>query len=1015
MAPRRPLYGDLSTAYFSIAQRNDPNVDAPLPPLPVALSPESSQYSSPDATSPDSRYVPSLLALKKTTAESRFSLKELTPIKQLTRTFTKKLNKAPEPAQQELQEFHLSYVSPSAAHFEGQYPRDLNRSYPVSPVESFHPTFGSDGEDDQRTSVLSIEQPRHFEQRSHSERLSSMIPDEPSSQAGRAVDPRVILSDGNMASRPYYEESIYPSSSIYEGDATESNRGYPPSLYSNNRKSNPFQPLPYDTNELTTAYTGGSMYSFANTDRFSRRDFRPLTQEYPRQSFLRNEKTDTISKFIDQYEGEDVAEILETYEPNSDESDGRPQGARETSGLSQFEFEIDQRNSAGPNQESFVPRVQSSRVRRPTITHGPRSPPPSTAPLAPAFEYDEDINVVPHPNASDMFSGASSYGDTRHLLQLSQRLTTGSLNEGFQPRQKLEPSSSYSQPEAGNDGYTAQGALDQAEQVVEATGSDQADSSIPAMWARHCSGDFTRNRHSAILDEGPDDRGDWETIGNNSRRDHPSMDDSTANFSSTDGSRVSFGPVEDDLLAQSVQHGSTAYYHPSPLLDHSHPFSSSPPALRTRASIRTDHGDNHDSFQPFDPPYARTVPVFESRTRGYNDEPYIFLPDPQPWATRVAPYALSDKETQEMLNSGPNEEILYEDANGLRSSDPLQHGNNDLYEDPNSSRLPENMLSGDSQAHASSNNSARGSSSPDSPFHDSQTIPFERESTFAKLTVLGPKSNVTGTPRGTGMHETGSSVADNSSPGATWNSSPVHVQRPRGSNDFYIHPGSTSSKTVIRKSRHIPSPIASTAHQLEHDRSSSQETLFPSHHRPRSGSVNHSSSSGRPRSGRSMASSRRSLTNGRPAVAGQTKLREMMLVSDVQTVSSRHSTQFRPSTGNTTSPLRPTMGLHSLDLVKRPLANEHSPHLLCVERQPDPEEEAARRKLSWILFACFFAFPPAIILFRFFGDFTINQVSRGRFGHCAPGPKQAAVPAAILIHLFILVAIVVPIAVMALG
>ncbi|KAL9640340.1 MAG: hypothetical protein Q9164_000343 [Protoblastenia rupestris] len=48
-----------------------------------------------------------------------------------------------------------------------------------------------------------------------------------------------------------------------------------------------------------------------------------------------------------------------------------------------------------------------------------------------------------------------------------------------------------------------------------------------------------------------------------------------------------------------------------------------------------------------------------------------------------------------------------------------------------------------------------------------------RISSFAKMTVLGHKANLTGTPEGTGAREVGSSLADASSPGAKLSSSPV--------------------------------------------------------------------------------------------------------------------------------------------------------------------------------------------------------------------------------------------------
>ena len=89
MAPKRPLYGDFTAAHAGILRRAD-NLSAaslstlPLPPVPAAISPVSSAYTSP-IYSHESRLAPSPLAVQKAPAESRFSLK------QLTRSLTQRL------------------------------------------------------------------------------------------------------------------------------------------------------------------------------------------------------------------------------------------------------------------------------------------------------------------------------------------------------------------------------------------------------------------------------------------------------------------------------------------------------------------------------------------------------------------------------------------------------------------------------------------------------------------------------------------------------------------------------------------------------------------------------------------------------------------------------------------------------------------------------------------------------------------------------------------------------------
>jgi hypothetical protein len=61
----------------------------------------------------------------------------------------------------------------------------------------------------------------------------------------------------------------------------------------------------------------------------------------------------------------------------------------------------------------------------------------------------------------------------------------------------------------------------------------------------------------------------------------------------------------------------------------------------------------------------------------------------------------------------------------------------------------------------------RHSSEPEvlhlSPLHTNVSVALPRNKSFSKITRLGSKGNLTGTPHGTGMKEVGSSIADNSS------------------------------------------------------------------------------------------------------------------------------------------------------------------------------------------------------------------------------------------------------------
>lgn len=1065
MAPKRALYGDLSSAYQNITSRRTddppatPNLDLPVPPIPVARSPGSSQYTSP-LYSPDSDYAVSPLSVRKPGSESRFSLK------QLTRSLTKKLGKTPEKVEeQELQDFSESRVSIASASFDGEYPRPLKQSYPAvtpkspsfsgelptshSPVSPLGQTAGW------RDSDVSVEYDQFTSHQYDSAPLTSMVPDDPSSQLARGEESELhpSLSGSDMLTKPYYDDlqSIYPSSSVYTGDG-QAQSNYAPSL-SSTRQSNPYMRYSGGADALAKDYQQGGPYAHSNSRRTSRRTSRPLTQDIFRRSIAQqgNEKTDTISKFIDHYgEGDGTNTSMPTLnEHRTSDNDlrtsasgafedavglERPQPARITSGLSQFEFNIPQDNDD--------PLIQPGFARKPAIAYSPAgSPPPVAAPLAPAFEYDEFFQAQQRPEQSGMFSGASSYGDTRQLLQLSQPMVAEAVDPEAlgppSPGRALEPSSSYSQPDAQPSPHTPQEALDQAEQIFESARAERKEEAgIPAMWARRSSGNLLRSKQfvdndadarddyhqrvpSFAVDDAVDNNGDWETengslqhqrvdpredIGdweteNGSQIGRPSADmrDSIADYSSSEGSGSSLGFSRSlPRVEQPVESGSSYYNYPSPLPAHNHPFSSSPPPM-TRVSARSAPDEAPPSSPVSSPPVSWTMPAFRG---GYGNIDAAASPtQPFGFAPWTDPFPLSNKETQELLASGPNEEILYESP-GHEDAQPYpRHGDQDLR------------------------------AGHPSPY-------LERENTFDKFSVVGPKGNLTGTPQGTGMHEVGSSIADNSSPGAVLRSSPsdrtkrqgypAHYQTPskpatvhRGVpsflgnpretpnvnqcvSNFYVTPDRRASVTRIKPRVIIPEP--------EHERTPSQVTLFP-----RVIPEEDFSEDSR-RSSRSFSSLRRPSRHSRSAVPGQTKLRHMVLAPDARTLSSEDSTQIsriirtadseRPSSSNTHTPLRAHI---SESTMRSDIANEYSPHLLCPERAMDPEEEEQRRKLSWVIFAIFCILPPMLILYRSMADFVIVNVTKGRILHAAAKPKRIALGVGIVINVGLSGAILIPI------
>jgi hypothetical protein len=1014
MAPKRAVYGDFRAAHAGIMRRPEDSpeqshMELPLAPSPAAVSPNSSSYTSPPY-SPESVNAPSPLAIKPPVRESRFSLKGL------TRTLTKKLSKSPAvPQGEELQDMRNRDASVASISMDGEFPRPLNQTYvatpetsyfpvgPMSPAtpssplspEGFHaftPAFPAAFSPGQNELEISRRHPSlHYD----TEPLSSMLPDEHSTQVGRINDSDLPYSTEGGFAKPYYDDldSIYASSSIYTADGHRKSM-YQQGLQSNrNSSGNPFARLSgINAGEFANEYQPNSPYDYGDSNRISRQMARSFAPDMYHPSTEEGDpKTDTISKLIDEYSPHDTSDAAMTT------------------------------NCEDAGKAYLQADVAS---RRPPITQHPGSPPRGVAPLAPAFEYDEAPFIPPRLGLSSMFSHDSSYsyGDTRNLLRISQSdvsvplamaCTLEPSSSYSQPEAKpLEPSSSYSQADNPQSPLTPREALDQAEQIFQDTvNKHQDDSEIPAMWARRNSASLllsrtATDRSSGVREEsntplGDDDaaqtgdKADWETVGGNSRdsKGHESLS-SIADYSSSEGTRNSLGLNSDGSLpswaklSQSPAR-STYYNHPSPIrTQQPHPFGSSPPHLRAQASIRTAP-DTSSPRLATSPPASRTAPLFrfstqaeEIRGRGAVDQPYAFAP----WAD---PYAFSDKETQELLASGPNDHIIINEQRASSMGQTQGH-----YRYRSDDTLPT-------------------SSTADESVFDTSPIGLERQNTFEKLSIVGPKGNLTGTPRGTGMHEAGSSVADTSSPGVRLSSSVGRQSFRSDYTGFYASPfPATGSVTRISQSRPVnkPSPDRTPSEASLFSQTKELETVQETS--PLPGARKHMRSSTT-----FLRSQRRT---SRSAVPGQTKLRQMFLAPEAarSTASTQdtHITRFmvgsdRPSTSDTNTPLRPSHP--SLDIYPAPartnIAHQHSPHLLCVEREPNLEDEARRRKLSWFIFAAFCLLPPCILLFRCLGDNIIASLTKGRLGYCTPQSKRMALIAGIVVNVGLVTAILVPV------
>jgi hypothetical protein len=1019
MAPKRALYGDLSAAYTGIRRREEDsfsssNLDNLQPPVPAAVTPGSSTYTSP-MYSPESTFAPPPLAVQKVSKESRFSLK------QLTRTLTNKLGKTPERLyERELQDLRRSHTSIGT---ESGYPRAPQESYvsipqtayfpigptsPVTPTSPVSPGEQAPGWNDDEDEGKEVELPRKSSVRRYdSEPLASLIPDDnQSTQFGLVEDPRVSMSEGHLLSRPYYDDldSIYPSSSIYTSDDRRKSN-YQQSLASN-RQSNPFVRFSgMNTNSFANEYAQDSLYGYS-TD--NHRESARLSRDMHRRSVAQGH-TDTLSKIIDQYDpnvpnheqpqGSTGTSILPKVVSESTEQLLSTSHAREASNtprLSQFEFGL----AHGLNNVQHEHVHQPMPTRKSTLYRNAGIPPCATPPPAPAALYGRAPFGLSHSGSSGMFSNqpSFSYGDTRQLLQMSPGggpvpsasavLQTSSSYS--QPDVKpLEPSSSYSQ--ADGIGGTYENTV--KEQKHEEQG-------IPAMWARRNSGSMLLAKKSSsqavdnrsecgVFDQempSHGDEADWESVAGHSYRSRESLD-SIADYSSSEGSRNSLDLASTGSLPvrarPSHSQGPSLYSQPSPLPAHQHPFGSSPPQLLPHARMNTAPDTPSAVLASSPPVVSKTAPLFRLSTEPQDviDSGTARQPLQAPWADR---YGFSDKETQELLASGPNDEIIFDHEH----DSPTQPKRKAVIQ------------------HAKGKKPV--SSSPASPFDDSSAV--ERENTFHKLSVVGAKENLTGTPRGTGMHETGSSVADTSTLGQRLSSSATQgglrsVEYP----GFYASPfPAVGSITSIEQ----PAPPS----EAEHERTPSQVTLF-------SKSTDVESPSARAGNHRSVRGSttfqRAERRASRTAVPGQTKLRQMLLSPEMDRKTLSVDTSFsrinrgsdRPSTSDTTTPLRPHLTAEERAAFRMPIAHNDSPHLLCPERADNPEDEARRRKLSWAILAVFCLLPPCIMLHRVWGDAMMASLTKGRLGHCTNQSKKVALIAGIAVNVAIVTAIVVPIVV----
>lgn len=183
--------------------------------------------------------------------------------------------------------------------------------------------------------------------------------------------------------------------------------------------------------------------------------------------------------------------------------------------------------------------------------------------------------------------------------------------------------------------------------------------------------------------------------------------------------------LRDQSPTASKEIQSRAYHHPTPLFeDHTHPFISSPPVIVPPQLSANSHGDEviPDQIVPNSSHLSSEMSDDEQKLKQQRTSVYeLTMP-----ASKGSTGGIN--EAQRELDS---KERSYHSSTWVSTQSE---------DDSIASALP--PLPG-------------------------------RQGSFAKVTILGAKDNITGSPDGTGAREVGSSLADASSPGAQFSSSPA--------------------------------------------------------------------------------------------------------------------------------------------------------------------------------------------------------------------------------------------------
>ncbi|KAF2839365.1 hypothetical protein M501DRAFT_787304 [Patellaria atrata CBS 101060] len=571
-----------------------------------------------------------------------------------------------------------------------------------------------------------------------------------------------------------------------------------------------------------------------------------------------------------------------------------------------------------------------------------------------------------------------------------------------------------------------------AQEIEESNDLDQ----IPEIWRKRSPGPgalfINRERRHSHLSDGkerhssetqdsyadmPDefDEQEWETIGEQSGPSvsRPSMDDSIANVTTSE-SLPSLPDLSDYRIppvpgpAYNFQNGigfpvrnvltplrttpsgarRPSQSQPTPLsADHVHPFKSSPPALTLtsdpseRAFLVAEHGLYND--------LADFVNE-EQRTRspdGLSDHERAVMR-----LSSIERSKITSKVEQELLNSGPSDNIYYAELDEERQMER----DLDVEVVREERHRAARKQTRDPRAQASSYEHLMNSLAKD-PSGSSSPLPENCEESFAKYTVLGPKGNVTGTPNGTNMRETGSSIADfSSTPGTPrsksfslflssskpFKSSPLAQSDASPKHQPKLPPTGSKSSLNIEKAqsaRRKQEQLLSATRNAQRTRSQRRASVF---HQKELKPLNL-----RPiqtpdgRFGTPTYSLRSANTND-TGQTNNTRLSHLVPCDLIESTDTRTplSGSFPfPTVG--TRPVR--MSLPTLGHNKRrssSIITESNVHI-----------GTQKRKWSWILFAACCLFPPFLIgLYAGAGDWVMASITNGDVRHVGHQQKRAA-------------------------